>query len=1038
MTLFHQRISRSLLFVRGGLSSAMIAVAMGVLSMPVVAGDPGGDCNGNGVDDAIDIATGFSPDCQGDGAPDECQIAGPVFYAYDSGVTRTLGGPSPALGAMTRFWAAAVFPFVGGVDFDGLDVPEGTMIGGGLWSDPNGDGDPGDARLLAEGSTVLGASGSGRVVFDEGIEVGGDGTSFFVGIWFEGVSDGRFGFDDTSVARQSWRLSAAKSFDPTAIDSMVIQRAGDGCQGCDGDWTLRAVACDQPWCATGVDFDGNGVPDDCQADCNDNDIPDEYELAQGDATDCNDNTILDECEVLEDCDGDGIVDVCTLLPGTGLVATYWSNEDLLGPPSLVRVDPDLQFDSDLGDTPEGFDESWSAEWRGTITSAISGPHTLRFDADDFFRLWIDDQIVLGETATPANPGAGSGSAIVDFVAGEPRHLRATLVQRTGRARLSVRWTPPGETEESLPTSALTPAYDGDDDGIVDLCVVGDCDGNGIDDASDLANGVSDCNGDGILDGCQPERDCNGDLVPDECVPTGEGLLGSYHLSDSDGGFGSIVAIRVDPGIDFDWGGAAPADGVPADRFAVRWTGTLLPDATGGHAFEFFADDGVRVWIDGDLLVDEWHANSGGVPYTFQRAFKAGGRHELRVEYYENGGSAKARLLWRPPGASETVVVPAANLASVVDLDGDGIEDACMPDCNANGVSDTIEIAEGLASDCNGNGIPDACDVGFVADSIVAWWRFEDSGSLGLDSGPDAVVLDNSNAGASSETPVAMVPRTGDADAGSASFNGGSRLFTLDPDRRLSLVTQSFTAEAWVRLDQLASDAVTPAQRQWLLQRKNPTSDGRIEWAFLVQSGNIHEACDYGVFSDGPYPTGRQLAVVLGVGSADTNDKWCVISALSIEDTGWHHVSMAWDPLRNEVRFELDGVADVQRFMNRGLNPNGHRFAVGAHVNDSGTWNQGVRGLVDEVRIRRGIVPLDDLLDRPFAAGSEDADEDGVPDECDAEPCPADLDGDGVVGGSDLGQLFVEWGGSGSADLDGDGVVGGSDLGLLFVGWGSCP
>ncbi len=996
------------------------------------------DCNGNGIDDAIDIATGTSADCQNDGAPDECQIAGPVFYSYDSGPTRTLGGPTPVLGALTRYWAASVFPFIGGVEFEGLDLPSGTVIGGGLWSDPDGDGNPGDGELLAEAVTVLGDGGAGRVTFDEGIEVGGDGTSFFVGIWFEGVPGGRFGFDDTSVARQSWRLSAAKNFDATALDTMVIQRAGDGCQGCDGDWAVRAVACDQPWCATGADFDGNGVPDACQADCNGNAIPDEYELAEGDATDCNQNTILDECEVLEDCDGDGIVDVCTLLPGTGLVARYWDNRELLGPPAFARVDPDLQFDSDQGDTPEGLVDLWSAEWTGTITAPTSGPHTLRFDADDYFRLWIDGQLVLGEVSNSPNPGSGSGSVIVDFIAGDARHIRATFVERTGRARLAVYWTPPGGSEVALPTSVLTPAYDGDGDGVIDLCSLGDCNGNGIDDLSDLANGVADCNGDGIIDSCQPERDCNGDLVLDECIPTGDGLLGTYHLSDGSGAFGDIVAIRVDPVVDFEWGSDPPAPGVPVDRFAVRWTGTLVPTSTGVHAFEFFADDGVRLWIDEDLVIDEWHANSGGVPYTFERMLSAGARHAVRIEYYENGGSAKARFLWRPPGSSNAVAVPASSLRSILDADGDGIDDACMPDCDADGVSDVIEIAEGTETDCNDNGIPDACDIGFVGEPVVAWWRFEADAPLGTDSGPDELVLDDGNAGASNETPVAFIPRTGDADTGSASFGGGSRLVTLDPDRRLSLVDQAFTAEAWVRLDELASDANTPAERQWLLQRKNPTSDGRIEWAFLVQAGNIHEVCDYGVFGTGPYPTGRQLAVVLGIGSANANDKWCVISALSIEDTGWHHVSMAWDPLRQEVRFELDGVVDVQRFLNRGLNPNGHRVAVGAHVNESGGWNQGVRGLVDEVRIRRGIVPLDELLDRPFDADSEDVDGDGVPDECDAEPCPGDLDGDGVVGGSDLGLLFVQWGGPGSADLDGDGVVRGSDLGLLFVGWGICP
>jgi hypothetical protein len=58
----------------------------------------------------------------------------------------------------------------------------------------------------------------------------------------------------------------------------------------------------------------------------------------------------------------------------------------------------------------------------------------------------------------------------------------------------------------------------------------------------------------------------------------------------------------------------------------------------------------------------------------------------------------------------------------------------------------------------------------------------------------------------------------------------------------------------------------------------------------------------------------------------------------------------------------------------------------------------------------------------------------------AKPCPADLTGNGVVDGADLGRLFFYWGQCGDcrADLDEDGVVGGSDLGLLFIEWGACP
>ena len=56
----------------------------------------------------------------------------------------------------------------------------------------------------------------------------------------------------------------------------------------------------------------------------------------------------------------------------------------------------------------------------------------------------------------------------------------------------------------------------------------------------------------------------------------------------------------------------------------------------------------------------------------------------------------------------------------------------------------------------------------------------------------------------------------------------------------------------------------------------------------------------------------------------------------------------------------------------------------------------------------------------------------------AAPCPADLNGDGLIGGSDLGSLLGNWGGTGTGDLNGDGIVSGSDLGTMLGAWGACP
>ncbi len=80
-----------------------------------------------------------------------------------------------------------------------------------------------------------------------------------------------------------------------------------------------------------------------------------------------------------------------------------------------------------------------------------------------------------------------------------------------------------------------------------------------------------------------------------------------------------------------------------------------------------------------------------------------------------------------------------------------------------------------------------------------------------------------------------------------------------------------------------------------------------------------------------------------------------------------------------------------------------------------------------------------MLDVPYDIVSEDANGNGIPDECKVANCPADFNGDGIVLADDLGILLAAWGpGTGPEDLDGNGEVNGADLGQLFAAWGACP
>jgi hypothetical protein len=105
--------------------------------------------------------------------------------------------------------------------------------------------------------------------------------------------------------------------------------------------------------------------------------------------------------------------------------------------------------------------------------------------------------------------------------------------------------------------------------------------------------------------------------------------------------GGPFLVRNDTGIDFDWSTGAPAPGMPADSFGVRWTRQLHYRA-GHYRFIVQVDDGVRLWVDGTLIIDQWHDGVGSYSGDI---YLAEGQHQVRMEMYENTGGAMARLWW---------------------------------------------------------------------------------------------------------------------------------------------------------------------------------------------------------------------------------------------------------------------------------------------------------------------------------------------------------------------------------------------------------
>jgi PKD repeat protein len=154
--------------------------------------------------------------------------------------------------------------------------------------------------------------------------------------------------------------------------------------------------------------------------------------------------------------------------------------------------------------------------------------------------------------------------------------------------------------------------------------------------------------------------------------------------------GAPVLTCGDPTIDFLWSTGAPDPAVPADNFSVRWTGTRH-FATGRYAFTTATDDGVRLYLDGQLVIDGWRDQSG-YAYTYTADLPEGD-HALVMEYYDNAVDATAKLswdtttdqpdsawtgrFWNTPGAGSSPTIPSTapgltRVESAIDHDwGDG-------------------------------------------------------------------------------------------------------------------------------------------------------------------------------------------------------------------------------------------------------------------------------------------------------------------------------------------------------------------------------
>jgi beta-glucosidase len=146
-------------------------------------------------------------------------------------------------------------------------------------------------------------------------------------------------------------------------------------------------------------------------------------------------------------------------------------------------------------------------------------------------------------------------------------------------------------------------------------------------------------------------------------PGGEsGLKGEYFNNEQLTGDPALV--RTDKTVAFKWGDDSYISGGPVDHFSIRWTGYFIPKTTDDYKFYTSADDGVRLYIDGEPVIDDWKRHAETLD-SFGKRLEAGKPYQIKLEYFEATGGATASF--GVAAASESIGKETKALAAKADV-----------------------------------------------------------------------------------------------------------------------------------------------------------------------------------------------------------------------------------------------------------------------------------------------------------------------------------------------------------------------------------
>jgi beta-glucosidase len=128
--------------------------------------------------------------------------------------------------------------------------------------------------------------------------------------------------------------------------------------------------------------------------------------------------------------------------------------------------------------------------------------------------------------------------------------------------------------------------------------------------------------------------------------------------------GTPTMTRTDDAVDFAWGDTGISPQL-LKNYSVRWTGVIAPSETGDYSIGFTGQDGYRVWLDSNLMAEDWNIHHPASTLTKKIHLEKDHLYPVKIEYFQNIRSSEARLVWSLPDQDGQEAISAARDADLV-------------------------------------------------------------------------------------------------------------------------------------------------------------------------------------------------------------------------------------------------------------------------------------------------------------------------------------------------------------------------------------